>query len=130
MQITVTTIIFGLPSGQRLLQTHVTVPTAALSVGELIASKVRQEVAECVAQQRPGLSGEYFSPEALLRAATLEALAPGAIDTEIERAQWAFAARDYMIVINNRRVFDVNEVLKLQADTQVEFIKILPLVGG
>jgi hypothetical protein len=130
MQITVTTIIFGLPSGQRLLQTHVTVPAATLSVSELIARKVRQEVAECVAQQRPGLSGEYFSPEALLRAATLEALAPGDIDTEIERAQRAFVARDYMIVINNRRVFDVNEMLRLQADTQVEFIKILPLVGG
>jgi hypothetical protein len=71
-----------------------------------------------------------LSPEALLRAVTPQALVPGAVDTEIERAQRAFAARDYMIVINNRRVFDVNEVLKLQADTQVEFIKILPLVGG
>jgi hypothetical protein len=130
MQITVTTIIFGLPSGQRLLQTHVTVPTATLTVRQLIARKVQQEVSECVAQQRPGLSGEYLSPEALIRAATPQALVPGDIDTEIERAQRAFAARDYMIVINNRRVFDVNEVLRLQADTQVEFIKILPLVGG
>jgi hypothetical protein len=130
MQITVTTIIFGLPSGQRLLQTHVPVPTATLTVRELIARKVQQEVSECVAQRRPGLSGEYLSPEVLLRAATLEALAPGDIDTEIERAQRAFAARDYMIVINNRRVFNVNEVLRFQADTQVEFIKILPLVGG
>jgi hypothetical protein len=130
MQITVTTIIFGLPSGQRLLQTHVTVPTATLTVQELIACKVQQEVWECIAQQRPGLSGEYLSPETLIRAATLEALAPGAVDAEVDRAQRAFVARDYMIVINNRRVFDAHEVLRLQADTQVEFIKILPLVGG
>jgi hypothetical protein len=130
MQITVTTIIFGLPSGQRLLQTHVTVPTATLTVREFIACKVQQEVLECAAQQRPGLSGEYLSPEALIRATTLHALAPGALDTEVDRAQRAFAARDYMIVINNRRVFDANEVVRLQADTQVEFIKILPLVGG
>jgi hypothetical protein len=130
MQITVTTIIFGLPSGQRLLQTRVSVPTATLTVRELITCKVQQEVSECVAQQRPGLSGEYLPPEVLVRSATLEGLAPGAVEAEVDRAQCAFVARDYMIVINNRRVFDANEVLRLHEDTQVEFIKILPLVGG
>ena len=130
MQITVTTIIFGLPSGQRLVQTHCTLPTSTLTVRQLIAHKVQQEVAECVAQQRPGLSGEYFSPEALIRADTPAALAPGAANTEVERAQRAFVARDYMIVINNRRVFDPEEVLVLHPETCIEFIKILPLVGG
>ena len=130
MQITITTIIFGLPSGQRLLQTCCTLPASTLTVRELIARKVQQEVAECTAQQRPGLSGEFFSPEALLRANTPAALAPGAANTEVERAQRAFVARDYMIVINNRRVFDPDEVLVLHPESHVEFIKILPLVGG
>jgi hypothetical protein len=130
MQLTVSTIIFGLPSGQRLLQTRCTVPASPLTVRQLIAHKVQQEVAECVAQQRPGLSGEFFSPEALLRADTPAALAPGDVNAEVERAQRAFAAREYMIVINNRRVFDPDEVLVLHPETCIEFIKILPLVGG
>jgi hypothetical protein len=130
MQITVTTIIFGLPCGQRLLHTQCTVPTATLTVRQLIAHKVQQEVAECLAQQRPGLSGEFFSPEALIRATTPAALAPGAVTTEVERAQRAFAAREYMIVINNQRVFDPEQRVTLSPDSHIEFIKILPLVGG
>ena len=130
MQITVTTILFGLPGGQRLLQTQCTVPTATLTVRQLIACKVQQEVTECTAQQRPGLSGEFFSPEALIRATTPAALAPGAVNTEVERAQRAFAAREYMIVINNQRIVDPEQRLTLSPDSHIEFIKILPLVGG
>jgi hypothetical protein len=130
MQLTVTTIIFGLPTGRRTVQTHLVLPAATLTVRELIAHKVRQEVAECAVRQRPGLSGEYLSPEVLIRAAAPAALMPGAVEAEIARAQRAFTARDYMIVIDNRRVFDSEAVVTLRPKTQVEFIKILPLVGG
>lgn len=130
MHITVTTIIFGLPTGQRLLQTGLTLPCTTLTVQELIAHKVQQEVAECEAQQRPGLSGEFLSPEALIRATSLDALHPEAVSTEVVRAQQAFAKREYMIVIDDRRVLDPEEVVTLLPETCIEFIKILPLVGG
>jgi hypothetical protein len=130
MQIIVTTIIFGLPTGQRTVQTCLSLPEAILTVRELIAHKVRQEIAEYTAGKRPGLSGEYLSPEALIRAETPETFVPGEIHTEIAQAQQVFAARDFMIVVDNRRLFDPEEVVTLQPDTQVEFIKILPLVGG
>ena len=130
MQLTVTTLIFGLPTGQRTVQTRLTLPTATLTVRQLIACKVRQEVADYAAHQRPGLSGEYLSAEALLRAEAPEALVPGAAHTEIARAQRAFAARDYMIVIDNHRLVDAEEMVTLHPQTRVEFIKILPLVGG
>ena len=131
MQLTVTTIIFGLPTGQRLSQVFLTLSTATLVVEELIAHKVRQEVEECLAHQRSGLSGEYLSPEELLRATGPTAsIMPGAVADEISRAQQAFTARAYMIVVDNRRVWTSDAVLTLHAQTQVEFIKILPLVGG
>ena len=130
MQMTITTIIFGLPTGQRTVQTHLTLPAPTLALHELIAHKVRQEVAECAAHQRPGLSGEFLAPEVLIRADAPAAHMPGAAETEIARAQRAFMARDYMIVIDNRRVLDPEAVVTLHPGTQVEFIKILPLVGG
>jgi len=131
MQLTVTTIIFGLPTGQRFSHVYLTLPTTSLAVGELIAHKVRQEVEECLAHQRLGLSGEYLSPEELLRATGPTAsIMPGAVADVIIRAQQAFAARAYMIVVDNRRVWTSDAVLTLHAQTQVEFIKILPLVGG
>jgi len=131
MQLTVTTIIFGLPTGQRLSQVCLTLPTIPLVVGELIAHKVRQEVEECLAHQRLGLSGEYLSPEELLRAAVpMASVMPGTVADEIRRAQQAFAARAYMIVVDNQPVWGPDTVLTLRPETQVEFIKILPLVGG
>jgi hypothetical protein len=120
MQITVTTIIFGLPTGRRLLHTLLPLPAAALTVRQLIACKVRQEVAEYAAGQRSGLSGEYLFPEVLIRAVSPDTLAPGEVNAEIARAQQAFVARDYMIVLNNRRVFDLEEVVSLRPETDIE----------
>ncbi len=128
MQLTVTTHIFGLPTGQRTVPVSVTVPSAGLSVRELIARKIEQEFSECADRQRPGLSGEAFSSEELLGAVPL-ALCSDARE-EVERAQRAFAAREFMVVIDNQRVCDPDEVLSLNPDTRVEFIKILPMVGG
>ena len=128
MRLTVTTHIFGLPSGQRTVPVSVTVPAAGFSVRDLIARKIEQEWSESAARQRPGLSGEAFSSEALLGAAPLALR--GEAREEVERAQQAFAAREFMIVVDNRRVCDPDEVLVVKPDTRVEFIKILPMVGG
>ena len=128
MQLTVTTIIFGLPTGQRLSHVRLALPAARVAVRALIAHKVRQEVEECLHHQRSALSGEYLSPEELLGAVSIAM--PGTVGDEIVRAQQAFAARAYMIVVDNRRVWGLEDVLTLGPTTQVEFIKILPLVGG
>ena len=104
IKITITTILFGLPGGQRTQQTSVTLPSATTTVHDLIAHKVNQEVAEYAAHQRPGLCGEYLSPEVLIRAGDPKALAPGTAHEERARAEHAFAAREYMIVINDQRI--------------------------
>jgi hypothetical protein len=128
MQLTVTTIVFGLPTGQRLSHVRLALPAARVVVRELIAHKVRQEVEECLNHQRLALGGEYLSPEELVGARPIAK--PGTVGHEIARAQQAFAARAYMIVVDNRRVWGLEDVLTLGPTTQVEFIKILPLVGG
>ncbi len=130
MQVTVTTIIFGLPQGQRTSQVEVLLPAPAPTLRDLIAYKVEREVSEIGQHQRPGLSGEYLTPETLILAASLDALQPGAVADEIHRAQRAFASRDFMIVIDDCRVWDADAVIDVQAGMRIEFIKILPLVGG
>ena len=130
MTVTITTILFGLPEGQRQLHVDLTLSASALTVHELIARKVGQEVAEVTTQQRPGLSGEYLSPDELIRATSLDALAPGTVAEEIERAQQAFAERAYMIVIDEQPIWDPDAVVTLAPQSRIEFIKILPLVGG
>ena len=92
---------------------------------------MRQEVEEFFTHQRPDVSGEYLTPEELLGVTT--SASRGATETaldEIARAQQAFTARTYMIVVDNERVWEPDTLLTLCPETQVEFIKILPLVGG
>ena len=104
MQVTVTTIIFGLPDGKHVQQTSLVLPAPTLTLRELIAQKTDQEVAEHAVQ---GMEDDGLVP-----------------------AEQAFAARDYMVVIDDQRMIDPDTVLTLRPDTRVEFIKILPLVGG
>ncbi|PON14392.1 hypothetical protein C2W62_29300 [Candidatus Entotheonella serta] len=128
MQVTITTIVFGLPQGQRTSHVQVSLLVSTLTLHDLIACKIEQEVSEILAHQRPGLSGEYFTPETLILAT--DALQPATVADEIQRAQQAFAARDFMIAIDDRQVWDPATVVDLTPETQIEFIKILPLVGG
>lgn len=130
LQIAITTFIFGLPSGQRTTHLCLTLPGDRLPLAELIAHKIRQEVAECLANRRPGLSGEHLSPATLIGARPPADLAPGDVATEITRAQQTFVARDYMIVIDNQRIDALDALVTLTAGSRIEFIKILPLVGG
>ena len=131
MQLTVTTIIFGLPTGQRISAVRLSLPAATLTVREFIAHKVRQEVEEFCTHQRSDLSGEYRTPEELLGATTPAAsVGPGTVADEMARGQQAFIDRAYMIVVDNQRVWEPDTLLTLRPETQVEFIKILPLVGG
>ena len=131
MQLTVTTIIFGLPTGQRTSHVRLTLPVATLTVQELIAHKVRQEVEEFLTAQRSDVSGEYLTPEELLGVTPSASRGvTGTAFDEIARAQQAFTARAYMIVMDNQRVWEPDTLLTLRPETQVEFIKILPLVGG
>ena len=70
------------------------------------------------------------TPKELICAEMPAALVPGEVATEIARAQRAFAARDYMIVIDNQRIDDPDATIIFHPHTEIEFIKILPLVGG
>ncbi len=128
IQVTVTTIVFGLPQGQRTSHVTVSLPEAMLTLRDLITHKVEREVAEVDACQRLGLSGEYLTPEALILAS--DALQPGSVEDEVQRAHRAFIAREFMIVIDNRRVWDIDTMIHIRPEIQIEFIKILPLVGG
>lgn len=109
MQVNVTTIILGLPEGQRVEHTSLTLPAATITVRELLAHKAG--ALENAADQRPEPNGQ--SP------------VQGTADTEQVAPQ-----RQYMVVIDDQRIIDPDTVITLRPDIRIEFIKILPLVGG
>ena len=106
MQVHVTTIIFGLPEGQRVEHSSLMVPAATLTLRELLAHRARLTDPEGRIHQQPELNRDT---------------------TDNERTQ---AEREYMVVIDNQRIVDPDTVITLRPDIRIEFIKILPLVGG
>ena len=62
--------------------------------------------------------------------ASFDRLAPGTVVEEVGRAQQAFTERAYMIVIDEQPIWDPDAVVTLAPQSRVEFIQILPLVGG
>jgi hypothetical protein len=104
MKVNVTTVILGLPDGKRTRHTSLALPAATLSVRELIARKAQQEVAKYGAQ--------------------------GTADDGLAATARPLAAVDFMVVIDDQRIIDPDTVVTLHPDSRIEFIKILPLVGG
>ncbi len=105
MQLTVTTIILGLPEGQRVEHSSLMLPASTLTLRELLAYKTGLTPPERKTNQEPALQGE----------------------TTNARAE---AEPEYMVVVDNRRIVDPDTVITLRPDIRIEFIKILPLVGG
>ncbi len=101
MQVTVTTIILGSPEGERIENTSLTLPASTLTLRELLAHRA-QLAEDKKTETNRGTAGN----------------------------QPANAEPEYMVVIDNRRIVDPDTVLTLRPDTRIEFIKVLPLVGG
>lgn len=54
------------------------------------------------------------------------------IDWEVQylRALQAFANNGFFILVDDRQVEDLDEVVEIQYNTRVSFVKLVPLVGG
>jgi len=113
-------------------------PRPRLLLRELIAQKVRAEVERVRQKNDPigplPLSLRYLTDEDVAFA-THGAMghrarrAPSA-DAEIERALTAFREGRLFIMVDRNRIDDLDAVIELSPKTKIQFIRILPLVGG
>ncbi len=104
MQVTVTTIILGRPGGEHIERASLNLPVSELTLRELLAYKDVIAPAK-KADRELGINGE-------------------ATDNEAQ------PDREYIVNIDDRRIVDLDAVITLRPDIRIEFIKILPLVGG
>jgi hypothetical protein len=42
----------------------------------------------------------------------------------------AFKRNGFVVLVDDRQVTDLDEVLEVSADTEVSFVRLVPLVGG
>jgi hypothetical protein len=107
-------------------------PSDHLTVRELIRARIEQEVAAYNDRQ-----GEYF--QGLVQPAAAELTLNGYrmprqrridLEEQVERALIAFLGNGFLILIDDRQVEQLDDVVLLGPATVVTFLKLVPLVGG
>jgi len=103
-----------------------------ITVRELIRSRVYQEVTEYNARMP-----EYF--RGLVQPSDAERVLNGYRVREHRRLDWeaqfakavaAFRGNGFMLLVDDRQVTGLDEVVELRHDSAVTFLKLVPLVGG
>lgn len=118
--------------GSRTSAEAVTLPQSTATARDLIRSRVRQEV-ERYNQTQPELFRGLVQPEEseqTLNGFRLKARRPLVWETQVERACASFERNGFLLLVNGRQVESLDEIIELRPESQIEFVKLVPLVGG
>lgn len=90
-------------SGTLLRSFTLRLPTACTTIRDVITERVRQQLAE-----RPAI----------------------AVDAQIVHALAEFERNGFIVLVGDHQAESLDEAFLIQPDTQVSFVKLVPLVGG
>ena len=105
---------------------------AAITLRDLVRTRVREEVARHNAAPGDVFRG-LVMPEGAAPAADGYVLdRPRRVDWErqAERAIAAFGRNGFFVLVDDRQVADLDEELALTAESDIRFVRLVPLVGG
>jgi len=118
--------------GQLSPAVSVLVPQAATTARELIRSRVQQEV-ERHNQLLPEVFCGLVQPEEserILNGFRMKTRRPLDWQKQFERACAAFQRNGFLLLVDGKQVSELDEPIELRADSEVQFVKLVPLVGG
>ncbi|MES2476573.1 MAG: hypothetical protein V4640_12390 [Verrucomicrobiota bacterium] len=104
-----------------------------LTVREIIRARIWQEVQEYNASQRAVTFKGLVQPtetETRLNGPQSKAFKPIDWEKQFETAIRSFQTNGFFILIGDRQAESLDEVFKVGAETEVSFVKFVPLVGG
>lgn len=103
-----------------------------VTVRELVRLRVREEVARHNAAPAQVFLGLVKPTDAEVAANGYRLKTARRLDWEKQAdvAEEAFSRNGYFILVGDRQVEDLDEVVDLDADPHVAFVKLTPLVGG
>jgi len=103
-----------------------------ITVGDLVAARVRQEVERYNATQPERFEGVVQPEEAeqLLNGPSKSRAPKLDVDRQIQRARRSFARNGFLILLNGRQVEDLAEVVARGPEIELEFVRLVPLIGG
>lgn len=125
------TITDATPTGDKLRSFTLDHLAEQLTVREILRARIWQEVQDDH-QQPDGIFRGLVQPVETERLLNNPKNAPRKIDWEaqFQRACEAFAANGFFVLIGDRQAESLDEQFDIGVETEVQFVKLTPLVGG
>jgi hypothetical protein len=119
-------------AGSRTRALELEFSSGTITVRELIASRVEEEVRRHNAQ-----FGEVFhglvqpsDSERILNGYRMKQRRAIVPESQVERALEAFERNGFFVLVGERQAESLDEEITIGLETPVSFVKLLPLVGG
>lgn len=110
----------------------VTIPQIATTPRELIRRRIQEEVErynESPSEVFQGLVQPDES-ERILNGFRMHARRTLDWEVQFERACSSFQRNGFLLIVDGRQALELDEFIELQAESEVQFVKLVPLVGG
>ncbi len=103
-----------------------------ITARDLIRTRVREEVARHNAEPAPVFHGlvQPTDSEATLNGYDLRSRRLLDWEEQADAAERAFSRNGFILLVDDRQVESLDEVLDLTADSDVAFLRLVPIVGG
>ena len=118
--------------GQRSFARALIVQQSRMTARDLIGSRVRQEV-ERYNQSLPEVFCGLVQPEEseqILNGFRLKTKRPLDWEVQFQRACGSFERNGFLLLIDGQQVVELDQHIDLKTDSEVQFVKLVPLVGG
>ena len=119
-------------SGDVISESIVRFPAERITVQELIEARVSQEVET----YNTTMSGEFTGlvqpseSETMLNGFRLAQGMQVDIESQKRIAIRAFQSGGFFLLVNNRQITELDDVILITPNTTISFLKLVPLVGG
>lgn len=128
-----TTRIFDAPlQGERAAAGWVRLDAGPAALRDLIRGRIQQEV-ERYNQSLPETFQGLVQPEEseqILNGFRMKTQRPLDFEAQCRRAYASFEKNGFLVLVDGKQVTDLDARLDLREDSEIDFIKLVPLVGG
>jgi hypothetical protein len=119
-------------SGDTIHSIPIEFPSERITVRELIRERIYQEVQDYNRKTEPAFRGLVQPSDAEMVLNGYQRRAHKQIDWKVQfaKAEEAFTRNGFFILVDDRQAEELDEVVIIGRDTQVSFVRLMPLVGG
>lgn len=120
-------------SGNTLGKCELTLVSQRMTLRELLAERIRTEVERFNQQRNQEIFQGFVQPsdaEKALNGYKLRKPRSISFEKQMALAVRAFETNGFFVLLNDQQISGLEEMLTLDANSKISFIKLVPLVGG